>query len=69
MRAKLDALHLGEASLQQFGSPDDVLIRLPQQPGGDAAQMKVVEAGARRLSAPASNTAAPRWSARASAAN
>jgi preprotein translocase SecF subunit len=42
MRAKLDALHLGEASLQQFGSPDDVLIRLPQQPGGDAAQMKAV---------------------------
>jgi preprotein translocase subunit SecF len=44
MRAKLDSLHLGEASLQQFGSPDDVLIRLPQQPGGDAAQMKAVQA-------------------------
>src|SRR5260370_6554953 len=43
MRAKLDSLHLGEASLQTFGSPDDVLIRLPQQPGGDAAQMKVVQ--------------------------
>ncbi len=43
MRAKLDGLHLGNASLQQFGSPDDVLIRLPQQPGGDAAQMKVVQ--------------------------
>ncbi|HEX3864118.1 MAG TPA: protein translocase subunit SecF [Stellaceae bacterium] len=44
MRAKLDALHLGEASLQQFGSPDDVLIRLPQQPGGDAEQQKAIEA-------------------------
>ena len=43
MRAKLDALHIGEASLQTFGSPDDVLIRLPQQPGGDAAQTKVVQ--------------------------
>src|ERR1700688_4497488 len=32
MRAKLDALHLGDASLQKFSSPDDVLIRLPQQP-------------------------------------
>src|SRR5207244_1650586 len=42
-RAKLDALKLGDASLQQFGSPDDVLIRLPQQPGGDAAQMKAVQ--------------------------
>src|SRR6266705_773616 len=39
MRAKLDALHLGDASLQQFGGPEDVLIRFPQQPGGDAAQM------------------------------
>ena len=44
MRSKLDALHLGEASLQQFGSPDDVLIRLPQQPGGDAEQMKAIQA-------------------------
>jgi preprotein translocase subunit SecF len=44
MRAKLDALKLGEASLQQFGAPDDVLIRLPQQPGGDAAQMKAIQA-------------------------
>lgn len=38
MRAKIDALHIGEASLQGFGSPSDVLIRLPQQPGGDAGQ-------------------------------
>jgi preprotein translocase subunit SecF len=43
MRARIDALHLGQASLQQFGSPDDVLIRLPQQPGGDAAQMQAVK--------------------------
>ena len=42
MRAKLDALHIGEASLQGFGSPNEVLIRLPQQPGGDAAQMQAV---------------------------
>ena len=51
MRAKLDALHLGEASLQQFGSPDDVLIRLPQQPGGDAAQMQAVELARKALGA------------------
>lgn len=43
MRQKLDALHLGGASLQGFGSPSDVLIRLPRQPGGDAAQEKAVE--------------------------
>jgi len=43
MRARLEALHLGDPSLQTFGSPQDVLIRLPQQPGGDAAQMKAVQ--------------------------
>jgi len=44
MRAKLNGLGLGEVSLQQFGSPDDVLIRLPRQPGDDKAQMKGVDA-------------------------
>ncbi len=38
MRQKLDGLHIGEASLQGFGPPTDVLIRLPRQSGGDAAQ-------------------------------
>ena len=42
MRQKLDALHLGEVSLQGFGPPTDVLIRLPRQPGGDAAQERAV---------------------------
>jgi preprotein translocase subunit SecF len=42
MRAKLDALHIGEASLQGFGSPSDVLIRLPQQAGGDAGQESAI---------------------------
>ena len=43
MRQKLDALRIGDASLQGFGPPTDVLIRLPRQPGGDAAQEKVVQ--------------------------
>src|ERR1700757_1901301 len=38
LRSKIAALHLGEGSLQGFGSPSDVLIRLPRQAGGDAAQ-------------------------------
>jgi len=42
LRSKIDALHLGEGSLQGFGSPTDVLIRLPRQPGGDAAQESAV---------------------------
>jgi len=43
MRAKLDTLHLGEVALQGFGAPNDVLIRLPQQEGGDQAQEKTVK--------------------------
>jgi preprotein translocase subunit SecF len=38
MRAALDKLGLGEVSLQGFGGPDDVLIRVPRQPGSDQAQ-------------------------------
>ena len=43
MRHKLDALHIGEPSLQGFGPPTDVLIRLPRQPGGDAEQERAVQ--------------------------
>lgn len=42
MRSKLDSLNLGDFSLQQFGTPSDVLIRMAQQPGGDQAQMAAV---------------------------
>ena len=43
MRETLSNLGLGEVSLQQFGSPQDVLIRLRQQEGGDAAQGAAVQ--------------------------
>ena len=43
MRATISALHLGEVQLQQFGAPNDVLIRLSEQPGGDAAQQVAVQ--------------------------
>ncbi len=42
MRAALGELGLGEFQLQQFGAPQDVLIRISQQPGGDAAQQAAV---------------------------
>jgi preprotein translocase subunit SecF len=42
MRATLNGLGLGEVQLQQFGAPTDVLVRLSQQPGGDAAQQAAV---------------------------
>jgi preprotein translocase subunit SecF len=43
MRATIGALGLGEFQLQQFGSPQDVLIRVSQQPGGEQAQQQAVE--------------------------
>lgn len=49
MRGKLDALHLGEVTLQGFGPPTDVLVRLPRQPGGDAAQEKAVAVARKAL--------------------
>jgi preprotein translocase subunit SecF len=42
MRATLTALNLGDFQLQQFGGPANVLIRIAQQPGGDAAQQAAV---------------------------
>jgi preprotein translocase subunit SecF len=48
LRTKLDALGIGGVQLQEFGAPGDVLIRIQEQPGGDAAQQvalkKVVDA-------------------------
>jgi preprotein translocase subunit SecF len=37
LRTKVDAMKLGEASIQEFGSAKTVQIRLPKPPGGDAA--------------------------------
>jgi len=42
MRPTLNGLGLGDVQLQQFGAPDDVLIRVAEQPGGDAAQQEAV---------------------------
>ncbi len=43
MRATLGGLSLGDVQLQQFGGPADVLIRVAEQPGGDAAQQAAVQ--------------------------
>jgi preprotein translocase subunit SecF len=43
MRATLGSLNLGEFQLQQFGGPADVLIRISQQPGGEAAQQAALQ--------------------------
>jgi preprotein translocase subunit SecF len=42
MRTTLSGLGLGDVQLQQFGTPSDVLIRVPQQPGGEQAQQAAI---------------------------
>jgi preprotein translocase subunit SecF len=43
MRATISELGLGEFQLQQFGTPQDVLIRISQRPGGEEAQQAAVQ--------------------------
>jgi len=42
MRGRLSGLGVGEVSLQSFGDPNTVLIRLPQQEGGEQAQQTAI---------------------------
>lgn len=42
LRSDLGTLGLGEVSLQEFGSPDVVLIRVQRQEGGDEAQQEAI---------------------------
>jgi preprotein translocase subunit SecF len=44
MRSTLGQLGLGDVSLQEFGEPDVVLIRVQRQEGGDKAQQVAVTA-------------------------
>ena len=43
MRRSLSGLGLGEVTLQEFGAPTDVLIRVQRQKGGEGAQQQAVE--------------------------
>jgi preprotein translocase subunit SecF len=43
MRSTIGALKLGDFQLQEFGAPNDVLIRISEQPGGDEAQQAAVQ--------------------------
>jgi preprotein translocase subunit SecF len=44
MRATLGGMGLGEVALQEFGAPNDVLIRVQRQEGGEEAQQAAVSA-------------------------
>lgn len=43
MRSKLNELGLGSVQIQSFGADTDVLIRVEQQPGGDAEQQAAMK--------------------------
>ena len=43
MRSDLGSLGLGQVSLQTFGAPDDILIRVQRQEGDSEAQKEAVE--------------------------
>ena len=42
LRRALGGLGLGEVQVQEFGAPNDVLIRVQQQDGGEDAQQKAI---------------------------
>ena len=56
MRSALTGLGLGEIALQEFGSPNEVLIRIERQPGDAGAQQVAVTAVREALSANYSDT-------------
>lgn len=43
LRKSLNGLNLGSVSLQEFGEPDDLLIRLPEQEGGPEIQKAAID--------------------------
>jgi preprotein translocase subunit SecF len=43
MRSALSGLDLGDVELQEFGDQHEVLVRLPMQEGGEAAQQAALE--------------------------
>jgi preprotein translocase SecF subunit len=42
IRAVLEEMNLGDVQVVEFGGPDDVLVRVQRQEGGDDAQQRVI---------------------------
>jgi len=42
LRDDLGEANIGDVEIQEFGAPDEVLIRIEQQPGGEEAQQAVI---------------------------
>ena len=43
MRSDLNGLGLGNISIQEFGTPQDIMIRVPEQKGGEDAQKVAIQ--------------------------
>jgi preprotein translocase subunit SecF len=43
LRGRLNGLGLGDVQIQEFGSADDLMIRVGEQPGGEQAQQEAVK--------------------------
>lgn len=43
LRSKIDGLGLGDVQIQSFGTPQDALIRIEEQPGGEQAQQDALK--------------------------
>lgn len=43
VRSRLEGLNLGEVQVQEFGAPNDLLIRIGAQDGGDAAEQSAMQ--------------------------
>ena len=43
MRSQLGGIGLGDVQIQEFGEPEEVMIRIEQQPGGDENQQGAIE--------------------------
>ena len=44
LRGQIGGLGLGDVQIQEFGGPNDVLIRVEQQPGGEGNQQRTIAA-------------------------
>jgi preprotein translocase subunit SecF len=44
LRSRLGGLGLGDVQVQEFGAPNEVLIRIEQQPGGEEVQQNAIAA-------------------------
>jgi len=42
LRAEIGGLNLGDVQIVEFGSPNDVMVRVEEQPGGEEAQQRAV---------------------------